>query len=31
MIDMKMKELISENACELCMKVKQQRKFFKKF
>ena len=26
-----MKELISENACESCMKTKQQRKFFKKF
>ena len=28
---MKVKELISENVCESCMKAKQQRKLFKKF
>ena len=30
-IDIKVRESVSENACESCMKVKQQRKFFKKF
>ena len=29
MINMKMKESISENVCESCMKAKQQRKFSK--
>ena len=30
-IDMKVKESVSENVYESCMKAKQQRKFFKKF
>ena len=30
-IDIKMKKSISKNACESCMKAKQQRKSFKKF
>ena len=30
-IDIKVRESVSENACELCIKAKQQRKSFKKF